>query len=325
MPFSSSLQELLISTSPRGVFLRPSQIKSYFDTDYSDLSPLANDSDPSLLLVNSPKHNYQYSNARLLRDYTSLASFDSVSSIYGMSGSTNQSAHSNYWLYSQCRDGWYWNQLKALKLAKRLGFVPGISKIFLTGSSSIEAASQYSDIDLIIETKKGWSWVVRLWLKIWLKISNQDVYKARFQVLKLLSKLKLVSPLDVNQRILNYKNSAQGRVDIGLITENWSRFQGEFIQKSPHTVFFRTTKLLYSADDQVELTLDQDLHIWESSLFKILKIVLYLISIIIYPFVIVWAAIYINIHKNNPKFVISLSDICFYPLIPVLYGKFVER
>lgn len=321
----TTLNELLIECAPRNIFLRPAQIKDIFDINVSDMPHLSLNKDPSLLHINSPKHNTAQFNKYLLQNYTRGEIFSPVKSLYGVSSCLRGSTHSNYWLHCQQNDVWYWNQYKALKISQILKTVPGIKTIRLSGSSSMECSDKYSDIDLIIEAKQGWVWVVRLWSKLFLKLIGQDVYQTRFQLLKLAAKLGIVSSKSVKKSIVEFKKRRRHGIDIGLITINWQTFSQEHISSSPHNVFFRTTKLLYSSarNSEVDLILEYNAHGLIKITQTILSGLLFALSVILYPIIYMWASVYLFLHKNQSEFVVNYNTICFYPLKPVLYGVFV--
>ena len=267
---------------------------------------------PQTLILASPKHNHPVFNRYLLAYQLDASKFDLYLSPYGLSGQNYRSFHANFRLAAARREESYRLQYKALRSALWIKYIPGVKKIYLTGSSVLAAARPTSDADLIIEAWPHWVWVVRFWVKVFLKLRAQDVFRLRFQILRWLN------PTRHNLEVARYKNRLGYKLDIGLVTVSWPDFRDKYLPKAPYTLFF------YEAEE-LHVTTGICGYSPQSSIVKGfwrgLHKILFLLSLLLYPVIWLWARAYIYLHRNSPRFIVTWDDLCFYPLYPIIHGK----
>jgi predicted nucleotidyltransferase len=305
-PVLASLQ-----CAPRRLFMTPAMIHKLGGGLYSEITVPSNVENPHLLIINSPKHNNHEFNMYLARKKAGTQ-FSLSQSISGTSGEQLHSAHSNFWLYSIRNDGWYWQHMYLQRHLWWIKSIPGVRKVYITGSTSAYTAKTNSDVDLIIEASPNMVWIVRFWSKLLLKAIGSDVYQLRFQLLKLLVKIGLFSEASLNEKILNYKQRTQPKIDIGLISCDYMGFKKRYFPQEWYTYWLETT------EEVLEIKISNSFH--KSKKLSVL-VSLSVLSIAIYIPVSLLGVLYMMLNAKSSKFKVVWNHVCFYPLVPVLHKK----
>ena len=206
--------EATLQTTPRGILSTYPQIYAATGALPTTVraATLPTLTNPHQLILNTPKHNQPSFNRYLFAHELRPERFGLMTSAYGLSGYNLASAQSNFWLFSVRRTSWYELQQRALRSYLWIRRLPGVRRVYLLGSSAMGAATRNSDVDLIIEARPHWVWVVRLWLKIILKLRTQDVFRTSFQLRRRLGILERQEPAEYkkpsrlqNRRRLDYR------------------------------------------------------------------------------------------------------------------------
>lgn len=301
----SKLLHIITYCGPRGLFISPAQ---FFNRTGGNLFKVKNFPivrNPHELITSSPKHNNPDFNHYLFNHVDNLNKFQTSLSLYGISTPVIKSSESNYWLYTIRQDYSFAIELEAQKNIWWFKSIPGVKNLFLSGSASLGGATKNSDIDIIFEVYPMTAWLARFWIKAIFKMQGRDVFKLSFQFYKLLHILKLINKDELDKKISDYKQRKGVKMDAGLFTTNWLKFAKDNIPKEPFMIFLHGSRI-------IELTVPIPFHKKIVSIF--LKIVLTLTSIPSYPFVVVWALVYIVSHKNVPHIHIGWNNVCFYPI-----------
>jgi hypothetical protein len=306
----------ILESLPRGLFFTYPQLGTY----NSD-TPKDKILNPHELIVKNPKHNNSEFNKYLDKNLLREGRYTLSQSIYGVGTSYNQSAHSNFWLYSQHCDSWFENHYLVFDELRFLKCIPGVKNVYFTGSNVLLISNKQSDIDLIIETSPNFTWLVRFWVKLLLKIQGKDVYRFWFQTQKILNRIGF--NFDVSKNTLEYKKRPGIKVDCGLITSNFFEFKEKYIPNEQYTITLRASKIL-GLNGENTLNKYIPFNFWKSFILICFKTVLYILSFFIYPIITFFAYLYIVIHKNQSQFIVNWNNICFYPLEPIVHQKIVK-
>jgi len=184
-----------------------------------------NQTDPLWLYTQSAK-NYSFDLEILLKNYSQSAKFVLDKNFYGISTKFNTSKLKGVWANYLANKEWYFRQKKIAKLSSWIESIPGITNIYLVGSSALELAQKNSDIDLAIQCRKGFCLPVRLYVKVLLKIFNVDVHS--FSLGLWGSYKKKVDPSYENLAIRNFKNRSGLKIDAGLFFEDFNQVEKYF-------------------------------------------------------------------------------------------------
>ena len=305
--------EAALQTTPRGILSTYPQIYAATGALPTTVraATLPTLTNPHQLILNTPKHNQPSFNRYLFAHELRPERFGLMTSPYGLSGHNLASAQSNFWLFSARRVSWYELQQRALRSYLWIRYLPGVRRVYLLGSSAMGAATYNSDVDLVIEARPHWVWVVRLWLKIILKLRAQDVFRTSFQLRRRLGILERQEPAE-------YKNRPGYKIDAGLITEDWARFREDRVDpKGVHSYYLESAVELGRPDGLRGYTPQS----WLSKNFwRGLGGLLGAFSLPLLPFVWLWAQAYIHAHRREDQFVVRWDTVCFYPLRPVVHG-----
>ncbi len=224
--------------------------------------------DPFWLFTQSAK-NYQTDTQKLLSSYSDPNIFKITSNNYGIG------THFSYpdWTTIVYNSNWYWHHLKAQRFAQIISLIPGVKKIYLVGSGSLAIARDNSDIDYAIECFPTCCLLVRLYLKIVLKITAQDVHS-----------------------FFQKSRTKSGKVDVGLFFKNRNQI----------------SKFHHLEARQLSLVMIKELptnHIFQTVftiVFLPLHFVFWIISLIQLPY-------YYFQLKGNKNLIVSHNFISFLP------------
>ena len=315
MDTPKSLLHIIQYCAPRSLYVGPAAFYARTGFDLHQLGSLPYTANPHLLITSSPKHNEPKFNRYLQTYLIDTSKFQLGHNEHGVYTPMLRSSASNPWLDAIRRDYSYQIELTLQKNLWWITALPGVRRVFLSGSASLGGATENSDIDLVLDTHWGLAWPVRLWLKLILKLQGRDVYRFKFQLTQLAYKLGLIRTRPNLNLVAKYKSRQGVKIDAGFIGTDFKTFAHKNIPKEPFMIFLHGSRPIHQS-------IPVPPH--KAVVAFVLKVLFWLGTLVLFPLIALWANIYIWTHRSVPYMRICWSTICFYPIRHHVYTQVHE-
>jgi hypothetical protein len=311
----------------------PEEIKKEIDETRSEIT------DPFLPYTQSGKNYNTLNDDFIINNYSNPELFKIGYNEYGVSSEFNlkKTFPTNY--HWQDNIDWFWQQKTAAKVSKWLYCIPGIKKVYLLGSTSLEVSEKNSDLDIAFLCYPGCVLLSRFWAKIWFKILRVDTFSFTLNLkLILLSELFRINKSNwvenkikiTKADIWEFKNRLGLKIDLGMCYEKEEQVTKYYGNDERQLPILHKLLLIESAFDP-NIFEDSNLgRIFAAEPFAIvkvlqfiIKILLWIISPLIYPLAILQIQWNKLKHNKNLNHIVKFNFCSFYPRFPE--EKFVTK
>jgi predicted nucleotidyltransferase len=287
--------------------------------------------DPSMVYTISPK-NYTADAKKYQLQYCKVDNFGVAINNYGSQLDIVSSRLGPAWISYLKNNQWYYNQLRATKIARLLKLLPGVKNIYITGSSVLELSTTSSDIDFIIQAQTGQAWIARFWVKTVLKLFRLDVHdivlESKIGFLRLMKKVRLLSLEKYRAEVAKIEESIWkkkqkgGLIDVGLFYEKYEDVESIFPRETRNFYIWSSLKLVNLDEKTNILSLyGGETFYWQKSsnltniTLLIVKYTLRAVSFVLYPLLILQFHYYTNRRNKYIYFILTKAIICYFPVI----------
>lgn len=177
--------------------------------------------DPLWPLTQLKKNYNQGKDGLIYQNYTDQSFFQTYLDEYGASNRLIDLFTFPRWAHLIKNDNWFWKQKRAYRLMYWIKALPGVKRVYVCGSSTLEIANSESDLDLAILTYPGQLFLARFWAKTTFKILGLDNHTLLNSFRQLLSRWKILDKDTVNRRIYEARQRNKSKnTDCGLFFLN---------------------------------------------------------------------------------------------------------
>jgi hypothetical protein len=304
----------------------PEEIKAEIDEMQGQIT------DPFIPYTQSGKNYNTQNNDFIIQNYSNPELFKIGYNEYGVSTKFNlkKTFPTNY--HWQDNIDWFWQQKKAAKISSWLYCIPGVNKVYLLGSTALEVSGKNSDLDITFLCYPGCVLLSRFWAKIWFKILGVDTFSfvlnlkllffgEVFRITKGAWAEKQIKT--IKAQIWEFKNRLGLKIDLGMCYENEDQVANYFGNDERQLPILNKLLLIKSV---FEPSIFDDPNLGRifveepSDILKVFqwvtKIVLWIISPIIYPLAILQIQWNKLKHNKNLNHTVQFNFCTFYPRLP---------
>lgn len=304
----------------------PDEIKKEIDGIKSEIT------DPFIPYTQSGKNYNELNDNFIIQNYANPDLFQIGYNEYGVSSEFNlkKTFPTNY--HWQDNIDWFWQQKTAAKISSYLYCIPGVKKVYLLGSTALEINNKNSDLDIAFLCYPGCVLLSRFWAKIWFKILGIDTFSfvLNLKLISLIEILKITKNTWIENQIertktqiWEYKNRTGLKIDLGMCYEKEEQVTEYYGSDERQLPILHKLLLIESAFDP-NIFEDPNLgRIFVAEPFAIvkvlqfiIKIILWVISPLIYPLAILQIQWNKLKHNKNLNHIVQFNFCSFYPRLP---------
>ena len=303
----------------------PDEIKKEIDENHEII-------DPFYPFTQSGKNYDPKYDKDLIQNYDSQDLFQIGYDEYGVSTNLNLHKTNPTNFYWQDNIDWFWQQKKAAKIASWFYCIPGVQKAYLLGSTALEINTKNSDLDIAFLCSANCVLLSRFWAKTWFKILGIDTFSFRLN-LKLLLLKQLENWTKTNwlskevektkNQIYKFKTRKGLKIDLGMCYEREFQILEYYGSDERQLPILNKLLLIKSSFDSSifddpnlgRIFVEEPSNTIKSLQF-LFKLILWILSPLIYPIAILqilWNQIK---HNQNPNHKVSFRFCTFFPHLP---------